>query len=151
MPTYVCYAHPDQVTAAAKVQIAVGIARIHHRFGRSTRSPSLSAYFEILGPDEHFIGGQPAPGNGVWVYGHIRAERTNSVRNHIMVGIRDLLTQVLKIPESVVWVYLNELAHTDMIEFGRVLPEQGEEQRWLEQMSPELRDHLVSLDHGAGV
>jgi hypothetical protein len=50
-----------------------------------------------------------------------------------------------------VWVYLNELAHTDMIEFGRVLPEPGEEQRWLDQLSPELREHLVSLYHGAGV
>ena len=150
MPTYVCYAHPDQVTAAAKAKIAVGIARIHHRF---TGAPIAftQCVFRDLGPDEHFIGGQPAPGNGVWVYGHIRAERTNSVRNHVMVGIRDLLTQVLKIPESVVWVYLNELAHTDMIEFGRVLPEPGEEQRWLDQLSPELRERLVSLDHGAGV
>ena len=87
----------------------------------------------------------------MWVYGHIRTERTTSARIHIMVGIRDLLTQVLKIPESVVWVYLNELAHTDMIEFGRVLPEPGEEQRWLDQLSPELREHLVSLEHGAGI
>jgi phenylpyruvate tautomerase PptA (4-oxalocrotonate tautomerase family) len=148
MPTYVCYVHPDQVTAAAKAKIAARIAQIHHQF---TGAPVAftQCVFCDLGPDGHFIGGQPAPGNGVWVYGHIRAERTASARNHIMVGIRDLLTQVLKIPESVVWVYLNELAHTDMIEFGRVLPEPGAEQRWLDQLSPELREHLVSLDHGA--
>ena len=150
MPTYVCYAHPDHVTAGEKAKIAVGIARIHHRF---TGAPIAftQCVFRDLGPDEHFIGGQPAPGNGVWVYGHIRAERTTSVRNHIMVGIRDLLIEVLKIPESVVWVYLNELAHTDMIEFGRVLPEQGDEQRWLEHLPPGLRDHLASLDRSARV
>ena len=150
MPTYVCYVHPDQVTAAAKAQIAAGIALIHHQF---TGAPIAftQCVFCDLGPDGHFIGGQPSPRNGVWVYGHIRAERTTSARTQIMVGIRDLLTQVLKIPESVVWVYLNELAHTDMIEFGRVLPEPGEEQRWLDQLSPELREHLVSLDQGAGI
>jgi phenylpyruvate tautomerase PptA (4-oxalocrotonate tautomerase family) len=150
MPTYVCYTHPDQVTAVAKAQIAAAIAQIHHQF---TGAPIAftQCVFRDLGPDEHFIGGQPAPGNGVWVYGHIRAERTTSVRNHIMVGIRDLLIEVLKIPDSVVWVYLNELAHTDMIEFGRVLPEQGDEQRWLEHLPPELRDHLASLDRSARV
>ena len=31
-------------------------------------------------------------------------------------------------PVTVVWVYLNDLAHTDMVEFGRVLPEPGGEQ-----------------------
>ena len=68
-----------------------------------------------------------------------------------MVGIRDLLIDVLKIPDSVVWVYLNELVYTDMVEFGRVLPEPGDEQRWVEHLPPDLRDHLVSLDRGAGV
>ena len=150
MPTYVCYTHPDQVNAAAKAKIAAGIAQIHHR---CTGAPIAftQCVFRDLGPDEHFIGGQPAPGNGVWVYGHIRAERTTAVRHDIMVGIRDLLIDVLKIPDSVVWVYLNELVYTDMVEFGRVLPEPGDEQRWVEHLPPDLRDHLVSLDRGAGV
>ena len=104
MPTYVCYVHPEKVTAAAKAVIAMGIAQIHHQF---TGAPIAftQVVFRDLGPDEHFIGGQPA--NGVWVYGHIRAERTTPARNHVMVGIRDLLTLVLEIPESLVWVYLN--------------------------------------------
>jgi len=150
MPTYVCYMHPDQGSAAAKAKIAAGIAEIHHQF---TGAPIAFAQcvFRDLGPDEHYIGGQPASGNGVWVYGHIRAERTAAARNQVMVGIRDLLMEVLAIPESVVWVYLNELAHTDMIEFGRVLPVPGEERRWLDQLPPALRDHLVWLDRVAGV
>ena len=150
MPTYVCYTHRDQVTAAAKAQIAAGIARIHHQ---CTGAPIAftQCVFRDLGPDEHFIGGRPSPGNGVWVYGHIRAARPGPVRNHILVGIRDLLRDVLKIPESVVWVYLNELAHTDMVELGRVLPAPGDEDRWLDQLPPELRDHLVALDREVGV
>jgi hypothetical protein len=56
---------------------------------------------------------------------------------------------VLKVSDSVVWVYLNELAHNDMVEFGRVLPEPGDEQAWMADPPSELRDHLVSLDGGA--
>ena len=124
MPTYVCYAHKDESTADQKREIATGIARIHSRF---TGAPVAytQCIFRTLERDEHFIGTQPAPGNGVFVYGHIRGERSISTKNDILVGITDLVTRVLAVPESAVWVYLNDLAPTDMVEFGRVLPEPG--------------------------
>jgi phenylpyruvate tautomerase PptA (4-oxalocrotonate tautomerase family) len=105
--------------------------------------------FRDLNPNDHFIGEQPAPKDGVWVYGHIRTGRTTSAKRHILLGIQDLLRDVLKVSDSVVWVYLNELAHNDMVEFGRVLPEPGDEQAWMADLPSELRDHLVSLDGGA--
>ena len=150
MPTYMCYTHRGQLTAEHKARIAVGISRIHSEF---TGAPIAftQCVFGDLDPDQHFIGGQPAPENGVWVYGHIRAERTRSAKNHILLAIRDLLTRVLQVPESVVWVYLNELAHTDMVEFGHVLPEQGDEQGWLDDLPSDLRDHLVALEGRASV
>lgn len=147
MPTYMCYAHNGEITAEQKLEIATGIARIHSRF---TGAPVAFAQcvFRSLEQDEHFIGLQPAPGNGVFVYGHIRAERGSSTKNHILVGIRDLLMRVLTVPESVVWVYLNDLAHTDMVEFGRVLPEQGGEQRWVAELPADLRDELATRGGG---
>ena len=143
MPTWI--RSPPQ----RKVQIAVGIARIHHRF---TGAPIAftQCVFRDLGPDEHFIGGNQLRGTECGSMG--TSVPSGPIRPETHHG-RDSgsLHPVLKIPESVVWVYPNELAHTDMIEFGRVLPEPGGEQCWLDQMSPELREHLVSLDHGAGV
>ena len=53
-------------------------------------------------------------------------------------------------PPSVVWVYLNELAHNDMLEFGHVLAKPGDEQSWFEDLPSDLRDHMVALDHSAG-
>jgi phenylpyruvate tautomerase PptA (4-oxalocrotonate tautomerase family) len=149
MPTYLCYINRGRADSTTKAQLARGIARIHHD---ATGAPIAftQCVFHDLDPDDHFIGGQPAPGNGVWVYGHIRAERTRERKNQILLGITDLLTRVLQVPPSVVWVYLNDLAHTDMVEFGRVLPEPGNEQSWLEELPSELRDHLIRLDFGAG-
>ena len=61
------------------------------------------------------------------------------------------LTRLLQVPPSVVWVYLNELAHNDMLEFGHVLPKPGDEHKAGSKTSRQnLRDHMVALDHSAG-
>jgi phenylpyruvate tautomerase PptA (4-oxalocrotonate tautomerase family) len=142
MPTYLCYAHEGEISAEQKLEIAEGIARIHSRF---TGAPIAftQCIFRSLERDQHFIGTQPAPGNGLFVFGHIRAERSSSAKNHILVGITKLLTRVLTVPESVVWVYLNDLAYTDMVEFGHVLPEPGGEQGWVNELPADLRDELA--------
>jgi phenylpyruvate tautomerase PptA (4-oxalocrotonate tautomerase family) len=147
MPTYVCYAQRGKITAEEKSEIAAGIAGVHSRF---TGAPIAftQCIFHNLESDEHFIGVQPAPGNGVFVFGHIRAGRSSSAKNHILVGIKDLLTRVLTVPESAVWVYLNGLAHTDMVEFGRVLPEPGGEQDWIDELPADLRDELIKRGGG---
>jgi phenylpyruvate tautomerase PptA (4-oxalocrotonate tautomerase family) len=147
MPTYMCYAHEGQITAEQKSLVAAGIARIHGRF---TNAPVAfcQSVFRNLGFGEHFIGLHPAPLNGVFVYGHIRAERPTEAKNHILMGIRDLLMEVLNVPETVVWVYLNDLNHTDMVEFGQVLPKPGDEQRWLDELPAGLRDELAICGGG---
>ena len=147
MPTYVCYAHRGEVSAQQKSEIAAEIARIHSRFTGAPIS-FTQCIFRSLEPDEHFIGVRPAPRNGVFVLGHIRAGRSNSAKNHILVGIKELLTRVLTVPESAVWVYLNELASTDMVEFGRVLPGPGGEQNWVDELPADLRDELAARGGG---
>ena len=147
MPTYVCYAHRGKMTSEQKSEIAAGIARIHSRFSGAPVA-FTQCIFHSFEPDGHFIGVRPAPRNGVFVLGHIRAGRSNSAKNQILIGITELLTRVLTVPESAVWVYLNELAHTDMVEFGRVLPEPGGEQDWIEELPADLRDELAARGRG---
>lgn len=59
------------------------------------------------------------------------------------------LTRLLQVLHRF-WVYLNELAHKDMLEFGHVLAKPGDEQGWFEDLPSDLRDHMVALDHSAG-
>jgi phenylpyruvate tautomerase PptA (4-oxalocrotonate tautomerase family) len=147
MPTYICYAHEGRASAEQKSQIAAGIARIHSRY---TGAPVAfcQCIFRDLQSGDHFIGLQPASPDGVFVYGHIRAERTDAAKNQILIGIRDLLTRVLSVPQSAVWVYLSDLARTDMIEFGHVLPEPGGEQAWVDELPPDLRVELATRSGG---
>jgi hypothetical protein len=99
----------------------------------------------LLAPDTHFIGAEPTDPRGVWVHGHIRSGRSPDVRTAIGEGIRDALEAITQIPRQFIWVYLSELAHTDMIEFGSVLPVPGDEAAWVEGMDPAIRDHLRAL------
>jgi hypothetical protein len=45
-------------------------------------------------------------------------------------------------------VYLNDLNHTDMVEFGQVLPKPGDERRWLDEIPAGLRDELAMFGGG---
>jgi hypothetical protein len=83
------------------------------------------------------------------VYGHIRGKRTSERNNHLR-SVSQVSHTTAAGPPSVVWVYLNELAHNDMLEFGHVLPKPGDEQSWFEDLPSDLRDHMVALDHSAG-
>lgn len=126
MPTYVCYTAAGQLGAEQRRQLALRIAEVH---SRCTGAPISFAQciFHQLEPQTHFIGEAEAPPENVWILGHIRSGRDSAVRARLLAEILDATTDVLELPVSAVWIYLNELDHHDMIEFGRVLPAPGDE------------------------
>ena len=144
MPTYTCFAQQGVISDEQKHRLAAGIAKVH---SLATGAPIgfTQCVFEDLQPQTHYIGGVPAPEQGVWVYGHIRRGRTPEAKGRILQGICELLVDVLDAPKEAVWVYINELDNTDMIEFGRVLPVEGEEWPWVDKLPADLRDHMLAL------
>lgn len=144
MPTYVCYAQANTLDTAQKHALAQAITQAH---SGSTGAPQsfVQCIFQTLDPTDHFIGGHPVPAAGLWVYGHIRGGRTLEAKNRVITTIRDAAMRVAAVPADSVWVYLNELEHTDMIEFGEVLPADGAETSWIEALPEPLRNRLVAL------
>jgi hypothetical protein len=59
--------------------------------------------------------------------------------------LRDHLMAVTGAEERFVWVYVNELTPTDMIEFGHVLPAHGMEQEWFDALPSDLRAWLLTF------
>lgn len=149
MPTYTCTSQTGLIVAEQQRLIAHGIAEIH---SRCTGTPIgfAQCIFREVSASGHFIGGVQAPAESVWVLGHLRGGRSTDVLNGILSGITKLMVDVLHISETMVWVYLAELNHDQMVEFGRVLPEVGEEARWVSQLPDELRDRF-SLDPPIGL
>ena len=52
------------------------------------------------------------------------------------------IAQIVDITAEDVWIYLQDIPDTQMIEFGRFLPAPGEEAEWEKGMSPEKRASL---------
>ena len=147
MPTYVCLAGSGQISAGQRQRIAAGITLIH---SECTGAPPafVQCIFQDLDAASHYIGGEAAP-ESVWVYGHIREGRDEEVRERILIRISELLVEILHIDPSLTWAYINPLANTDMVEFGRTLPLPGAEQQWIEQMPAGVRERLLELNERA--
>ena len=147
MPTYVCSVPPNLLSAERKGDLARAITRIH---SEATGAP---AYFVQVVIEEsvaatHYLGGAPAEGQ-VWIRGDIRAGRSEGVRKSMMLAIMRAAAEIVGIGESEVWVYLCNLAPTDMVEYGHVLPAPGEEQAWFEALPAELRARLAAFGASA--
>jgi phenylpyruvate tautomerase PptA (4-oxalocrotonate tautomerase family) len=144
MPTYTVYTRAGTFTSDQRDALARSITALHSEHTGAPRS-FVQTVFLPIEPGDHYVGAERADPRGVWVYGHIRTGRAADVRTAIAVSIRDALEATAQIPRQFIWVYLNELTHTDMIEFGSVLPVPGAEAAWVEAMDPAVRDHLNTL------
>lgn len=144
MPSYTVYAAAAALTPAQRAELAGSITALHSEHTGAPRS-FVQTIFLPVPAGAWFIGAEPAGPRCVWVHGHIRQGRAENVRTAMAGDIAAAVQRVAGVPRQFVWVYLSELARTDMIEFGSVLPVPGQEAAWIEAMAPEIRDYLRAL------
>ncbi len=143
MPTYVCSLARDSVSDAQKEAIAQAISRVH---SEATGAPSyfVQVVIEEKDPRQRFLGGTRASGQ-IWIRGDIRAGRTEEQRSALMLGIMREVGRITGVQHQDVWVYLCNLAPTDMVEYGHVLPKPGEEAAWFDGLPDSLKAYLRGL------
>jgi len=141
MPTYVCTTRPGLLDEHQRTAIAGAISRAHEA---ATGAPVFFAQVVFAETAHRYIGGARSDAH-VMVRGDIRAGRSEDQRTGLIRAIARDVAEIAGAAADDVWVYLNELAPTDMIEFGHVLPKPGAEAAWLEALPSELRDRLAAL------
>ncbi len=143
MPTYVCSVPPGTLSEDQKNRIAVAIS---HRHSEATGAPSffVQVVIEESESTRRFLGGTPADAH-IWIRGDIRAGRSDDVRGQLMLNVMRDVSEIASVPKESIWVYLCNLAPTDMVEYGHVLPRPGEEQAWFEGLPPSLQSYLKAL------
>jgi phenylpyruvate tautomerase PptA (4-oxalocrotonate tautomerase family) len=130
MPTYFCTSANGRLTSEQKGRIAGEITRIH---AEVTGAPAFFAQviFNEVKPGDWFMGGAPLTHEQIFVYGHIRAGRAAVDKTRMIKLMAEAVTTAAQAGSGrAVWVYLNELPPRQMIEFGHVLPEPGDEPAW---------------------
>jgi phenylpyruvate tautomerase PptA (4-oxalocrotonate tautomerase family) len=143
MPTYVCSLPSGSCTDDQKAAIAGAISQIH---SEETGAPAffVQVVIEEKMPSERFLGGSRVSGH-IWIRGDIRAGRTEQQRERMGLRIMQEVGRITGVGNDDIWVYLCNLAPTDMVEYGHVLPKPGEEKAWYENLPDTLKAYLTGL------
>ena len=145
MPTYTVKFSNLKISNSQKKNLAKKITNIHN-LTTGANTYFAQVVFHQIKKNDHFMGGKTVKGKELFVNGQIRAGRTDEVKNNLIIGIRDGVMEILKLPKENVWVYLEDLEPNQMIEYGEILPRSGEEKIWFDKLSPKLKKKLNDLE-----
>ena len=141
MPTYTVTVANLSLSPQQKSQIAEAITAAHNA---QTGAPRFFAQvlFSAASEGDHFVGGRVNTAPQVYVHGLVREGRSTEIKQALMSQMLEEIAQIINITAEKVWIYLQDIPATQMIEFGRFLPAPGEEAEWERQMTPERRARL---------
>jgi phenylpyruvate tautomerase PptA (4-oxalocrotonate tautomerase family) len=129
MPIYTCTTTESTLTADSKKVLAAEIARIHSAINH-VPSTYVNVVFHELPADAIYTDGRPAV--PVLVSGWVRAGHPDADTTRRATEISTAATRVTGISaERVIVVFTSSPAHY-AVEGGRVLPEPGQEQAWID-------------------
>jgi phenylpyruvate tautomerase PptA (4-oxalocrotonate tautomerase family) len=81
----------------------------------------------------------------IFLYGQIRAGRNDKIKKKLILELRNILIKKSNLDKTQVWVYINELPPSQMIEYGEILPKAGQENKWFNSLSTRLKKKLLAL------
>jgi phenylpyruvate tautomerase PptA (4-oxalocrotonate tautomerase family) len=124
--------------------IARFITRSHHE---STGAPTFAQIiFARTRSGNYYISGKAYTIPHLFVHGLIRAGRCADAKAGLVKDIAAKLQTTASIGPPDIWVYIQDIPATQMVEFGRILPEPGAEDSWRAGMSPQ-GCHLVAVGY----
>lgn len=144
MPTYTIFSPAGQVSSAQKANIARNVTRVHNEV-TGAQTFFAQVVFQDTTPGNWFMGGVPLEGSQIYLCGHIRGGRSKEVKAKLIMALHDAVQTGAGVRKSQVWAYLVELPPSDMVEYGYMLPEPGEEAAWLQNMPTEDREMLEAI------
>lgn len=145
MPTYTCWSQRIRISREAKQRIAEAITDAHHEIALAPKY-LVQVIFNEVEPDSYFIAAQSASENHIWVQATIRSGRTEKQKEELLLRLTQEIALILGIPNEEVWVYITEIPGSNMTEYGRLLMEPGEEEKWFNSLPEGLRERLTELE-----
>ena len=134
------------MTSNQQKKLAEGITKVHNVVtGANTYFAQV--IFNKTKKNNHFMGGKRVKESSIFLLGQIRAGRTKKVKDKLISELKDVLVKNSKLDETQVWVYINDLPPSQMIEYGAVLPNSGKEREWFSGLSSKLKSKLSKLEN----
>jgi phenylpyruvate tautomerase PptA (4-oxalocrotonate tautomerase family) len=134
------------LTGEQRAKIAETITTVHSEEALAPRY-LVQVIFKEVGPTENYIGGKPAPLSHIWIRADIRAGRTELQRTTLQLRMAREVGEIAGASPDDIWIYLNELLPSNMIEFGSLLPQPGQEKQWFQSLPPAVQQRLSKLEN----
>jgi phenylpyruvate tautomerase PptA (4-oxalocrotonate tautomerase family) len=144
MPTYVCSTAAGRLTPTQKTDIVRCITTVHHEEADAPRYLVQVIFYEVASGN-HYIAGEPARPDQIWIRGDLRSGRTEEQKGKILRRILQGVAKSAAAAEEAVWVYLSDIPATNISEYGRILPHPVDEAAWFAGLSEPLRARLGPL------
>ena len=145
MPTYTVTNSNFNISSKQQKKLAEGITKVHNVVtGANTFFAQV--IFNKTKKNNHFMGGKKVREPSLFLLGQIRAGRSKEVKDKLISDLKNVLVKNSKLDETQIWVYINDLPPSQMIEYGSVLPESGKEKEWFSKLSPKLKKKLLALE-----
>ena len=145
MPTYTVTTSNINLNSKKQKELAKGITKIHNVVtGANTYFAQV--IFNKTKKNNHFMGGKKVKEPSLFLLGQIRAGRSKEVKDKLISDLKHVLVKNSKLDETQIWVYINDLPPSQMIEYGAVLPESGKESEWFTNLSPKLKNKLSKIE-----
>jgi phenylpyruvate tautomerase PptA (4-oxalocrotonate tautomerase family) len=145
MPTYTVNVSDGCLDAQKKARIASAITRVH---SETTGAPTCFAQviFNDVAHGDYFVGGAPLRDQQVFVHGQIRGGRTAESKDALVSQMLTAVSEAAELECNKVWIYLIDIPARQMVEFGHVLPEPGDEPAWMAALPETARKMMQILD-----
>ena len=145
MPTYTLTNSNFYISSKQQKKIAKGITTVHN-IVTGANTYFAQVIFNKTKKNNHFMGGKIVKEPSLFLLGQIRSGRSKEIKDKLISDLKDVLVKNSNLDETQVWVYINDLPPSQMIEYGAVLPESGKEKEWFSNLSPKLRKKLSALE-----
>ena len=146
MPTYTVTNSNFNLSSIQQTKLAKGITKVHN-IVTGANTYFAQVIFNKTKKNNHFMGGKKVKEPSLFLFGQIRAGRSKKVKDKLISELKNILAQNSKLDETQIWVYINDLPPSQMIEYGAVLPESGKEKEWFKNLSPKLKKKLSSIEN----
>ena len=145
MPTYIVKFSNFNLSQKQKNLIASDITKTHSKYtGANTFFAQV--IFQKNEKNAHYMGGKLIKTKEIFLNGQIRAGRSSKVKKQLILGLKRILIKNTNLRGDFIWVYLQDLLSDQMVEYGEVLPKSGQEKKWLNSLTPQLKNRLKKLE-----
>ena len=142
MPTYQLTVPANRLSREQKARTAAEITRVHNEITGAATFFAQVVFHEV--PDgSYFVGGRMLAHDQLFLHGQIRAGRSAPDRQRLLLALRDAVAATTNAEPVSIWVYLVDLPARDMIEYGHILPEPGDESLWMEGLPAADRARML--------